>query len=181
MRAQGRKIIKKKGMLNATTTIGTQATGGAPPNDSGVSIDVGEPLRPQRNLRTHGPVNPNPPLDPEIETDNDKYLSDHESDTDEETPFRGHTPIRKDKGNRKGNGKGSRYCLNPKDPANFLKLVSALNILLSDTLTDKEIDTADDLVREYNIELIEVGRTPGGLPLLNFICLALWTRCNKAK
>ena len=56
--------------------------------------------------------------------------------------------------------KENGYCLDPNDPANFLKLASALNIFLLDRLTNIQIHEADTLIREYNIELIEVSRTP---------------------
>ena len=56
--------------------------------------------------------------------------------------------------------KENGYSLGPNDPANFLKLASALNISLSDKLTDNQIHEVDTLIREYNVELIEVSRTP---------------------
>jgi len=46
--------------------------------------------------------------------------------------------------------------LDPRDPGNFLKLASALNLFLADSLTDADIDKADQLICEYNVELIEV-------------------------
>ena len=49
-----------------------------------------------------------------------------------------------------------QYCLNPEDPTNFLKLVSALKLLLADSLNDQDIDEGDRLIREYNTELITV-------------------------
>lgn len=42
------------------------------------------------------------------------------------------------------------------DPANFMKLCSALKILVSPTLTDADIDQADQLMRTYCTELLTV-------------------------
>ena len=116
-----------------------------------------------------------------METDNDEHPGDHGSDVDQEAAFTGHTSIiMKGREKYKRNG----YCLDPKDPANFLKLASSLNILLSDTLTDDQINEADNLIREYNVELIKVSRIPRTCPVfavLNFIRSALWARCNKAE
>jgi len=94
-------------------------------------------------------------LDPAMDTDGDEP-SDYGSDIDEEAAFTGHTS------NRKGSEKYKENwcCLDPKDPANFLKLASALNIFLSDMLTDTQVNEADNLIREYNVELIMVGRSP---------------------
>ncbi|KAF8130623.1 hypothetical protein EV363DRAFT_1296693 [Boletus edulis] len=47
-----------------------------------------------------------------------------------------------------------KFTLHPDDPANFLKLCSALWILLKYSLTDDNINIADDLLREYCTELI---------------------------
>lgn len=80
---------------------------------------------------------------------------DSESENDDDGTFAGTEPPRKGK----GRASGSNYSLNPRDPANFLKLALALNIFLAGTLTDKEIDKADKLIREYNVELIEVSRS----------------------
>ena len=94
-------------------------------------------------------------LDPAMDTDGDEP-SDYGSDIDEEAAFTGRMS------NRKGGEKykENRCCLDPKDPANFLKLASALNIFLSDTLTDTQVNEADNLIWEYNVELIMVGRSP---------------------
>ena len=51
-----------------------------------------------------------------------------------------------------------KFCLNPDDPCNFLKLCSALRILIRQHLTDLDIDQADRLLREYCTELILVHR-----------------------
>src|SRR5260370_42026350 len=48
------------------------------------------------------------------------------------------------------------FCLDHRDPGNFLKLAAVLKLFLADSLTDADIDEADRLVCEYNIELIEV-------------------------
>lgn len=49
-----------------------------------------------------------------------------------------------------------RFSMHPDDPCNFLKLCSALRILIQRCLTDLEIDQADRLLREYGTELISV-------------------------
>ena len=51
-----------------------------------------------------------------------------------------------------------RFSMHPDDPRNFLKLCSALRILIQRRLTDLEIDQADSLLREYGTELISVRR-----------------------
>jgi len=52
--------------------------------------------------------------------------------------------------------KDNRVSLHPDDPWNFLKLCSALHILIKRHITDLDIDQADHLVREYYTELILV-------------------------
>jgi hypothetical protein len=49
-----------------------------------------------------------------------------------------------------------RFSLHPDDPRNFLKLCSAIRILIRRRLTDSSIDQADRLLREYCTELITV-------------------------
>jgi hypothetical protein len=49
-----------------------------------------------------------------------------------------------------------KFALCPDDPANFLKICSALRILIRRRLTDPDIDRADALIREYCTELIPV-------------------------
>ncbi|KIO10550.1 hypothetical protein M404DRAFT_21461 [Pisolithus tinctorius Marx 270] len=46
--------------------------------------------------------------------------------------------------------------LHPSDPANFLKLSMAIQILIKCTITDNDIDKANRLLHEYNIELIKL-------------------------
>lgn len=46
--------------------------------------------------------------------------------------------------------------LHPDDPDNFVKLSTALRLLLSRELEEDDIETADELLREYCTELIEV-------------------------
>ena len=138
----------------------------------------------RRTLRTCDPSNPNPPLgNPAMDTDDDKDPGDStatDSDADDEAAFTRSIYTKTSSGNPKKLG----YCLDPKDPANFLKLASALNIFLSDTLTDNQINEADNLIREYNVELIEVSRIPRTYPifagLISSTVSALWARRNKA-
>jgi hypothetical protein len=47
-------------------------------------------------------------------------------------------------------------CLHPDDPANFLKLSQALQLLLARTLTDEDISEASILLSEYCSELVTV-------------------------
>ncbi|KIN97963.1 hypothetical protein M404DRAFT_31780 [Pisolithus tinctorius Marx 270] len=49
-----------------------------------------------------------------------------------------------------------RLHLHPKEPANFLKLSMAIRILIKHTITNHDVDTADDLLREYGRELIKL-------------------------
>jgi hypothetical protein len=49
-----------------------------------------------------------------------------------------------------------RFSLHPDDPRNFLKLCSALRILIRRRLTDSSVNQADCLLREYCTELISV-------------------------
>ncbi|THU88212.1 hypothetical protein K435DRAFT_680238 [Dendrothele bispora CBS 962.96] len=67
---------------------------------------------------------------------------------------------------RKGNSKKneSRFeapdspvsNLHPNDPANFLKLATALVLFTARSLNDEEVERADILIREYCVELIEL-------------------------
>ena len=49
-----------------------------------------------------------------------------------------------------------KFLLHPSDPINFLKLCTAIRILLRRQLTDPDINDADALIREYCTELISV-------------------------
>jgi hypothetical protein len=46
--------------------------------------------------------------------------------------------------------------LHPDDPDNFVKLCTALRILLARELDDADVEVADERIREYCTELIEV-------------------------
>ena len=46
--------------------------------------------------------------------------------------------------------------LHPNDPGNFLKLCTALKLLVSHPITAAQIEEADGLIRSYCLELIEV-------------------------
>lgn len=46
--------------------------------------------------------------------------------------------------------------LHPQDVSNFLKLSTALRILLSGSITEDQLVEADRLIREYCTELLEV-------------------------
>lgn len=48
------------------------------------------------------------------------------------------------------------HNMHPRDPGHFFKLSAALKILMSLKLTDDDISTADRLLREYCLELVEV-------------------------
>lgn len=52
--------------------------------------------------------------------------------------------------------KEDRFSLHADDPRNFLKLCSALRILIRRCITESDIDQADRLLREYCTELISV-------------------------
>ncbi|KAF7965432.1 hypothetical protein HWV62_43531, partial [Athelia sp. TMB] len=52
--------------------------------------------------------------------------------------------------------KGAASRLHPDDPDNFVKLSTALCLLLSCEITEDVIDMADELIREYCTELIDV-------------------------
>ena len=49
-----------------------------------------------------------------------------------------------------------RFSLHPDDPKNFLKLCSAIRLLIRRRLIDHDIDRADALLRDYCAELIPV-------------------------
>ena len=49
-----------------------------------------------------------------------------------------------------------KFLLHPDDPNNFLKLCSAICILLHCQFTDSDIDYADQLIQQYCTELIHV-------------------------
>ncbi|KDQ54236.1 hypothetical protein JAAARDRAFT_60664 [Jaapia argillacea MUCL 33604] len=46
--------------------------------------------------------------------------------------------------------------LDPRDPSNFLKLSAALRLLLSEKITEVDLEGADKPIREYCTELIEL-------------------------
>jgi hypothetical protein len=46
--------------------------------------------------------------------------------------------------------------LHPDDPGNFLKLCTAVKILVSRTISETDLSLADKLLREYCSELVEV-------------------------
>lgn len=48
------------------------------------------------------------------------------------------------------------FSLHPRDPDNFLKLTTALNLFLLETISEDQIQHADRLIREYGQELIAV-------------------------
>lgn len=48
-----------------------------------------------------------------------------------------------------------KFGLHPDDPANFLKLSSALRILMRHTLSDADVNSADTLIRQYATELLK--------------------------
>lgn len=48
-----------------------------------------------------------------------------------------------------------KYLLHPDDPTNFLKLSTALRILIKRRLTNEDINLADRSLREYGAELIK--------------------------
>lgn len=138
---------KGKGKTNPSMEAPTREAGNLDTNMSEPvgSMHLDESLRLRRSRRIGVPLRQDSPKpDHNMEIDSD-------SESDDGT-FAGTKPPRQGK----GRALGSNYSLNPRDPANFLKLASALNIFLAGTLTDKEIDRADMLIREYNVELIEV-------------------------
>ncbi|KAG2036333.1 hypothetical protein BDR03DRAFT_1011868 [Suillus americanus] len=49
-----------------------------------------------------------------------------------------------------------KFSLHPDDPGNFLKLCAALRILVQHHLNDQQVDTVEQLIREYGAELIKV-------------------------
>jgi hypothetical protein len=49
-----------------------------------------------------------------------------------------------------------KFSLHPEDPANFLKLSAALRILIQHQLSDEDLDEADQLIRDYCTELLNV-------------------------
>ena len=183
-RAKDKKSAKGKGKAKETASIGPQAQNTTRISSPGGTLGTEGLSSLRRTLRAHGPSNPNPPLDnPAMDTDDDKDPGDitaTDSDADDEAAFTRSIYTKTSSGNPKKIG----YCLNPKDPANFLKLASALNIFLSDTLTDNQINEADNLIQEYNVELIEVSRFPCTCPifagLISSTGSALWAGRNKA-
>lgn len=70
----------------------------------------------------------------------------------------------------------------PDDIANFLKLCEALQILMSGTITEEQIEEADQLIRQYGLGLIEVCILPcTSVNLLTPCLVAVWSRCLEAK
>lgn len=50
----------------------------------------------------------------------------------------------------------NKFCLHPDDPAKFLKLSAALQILIKCEITDDDLMMADELIHMYNTKLIQV-------------------------
>jgi hypothetical protein len=48
--------------------------------------------------------------------------------------------------------------LHPEDPSNFFKLAAFLKIVLAHSITDDDINSAEDLIRSYCTELLHVGK-----------------------
>ncbi|KAG1907550.1 uncharacterized protein F5891DRAFT_974250 [Suillus fuscotomentosus] len=49
-----------------------------------------------------------------------------------------------------------KFSLHPEDPANFLKLSAVLRILIKHQLSDEDLDEADQLIRDYCTELLNL-------------------------
>jgi hypothetical protein len=56
------------------------------------------------------------------------------------------------------------FSLHPDDPINFLKLSTALRLLIKCRLSVEDIKLADELLREYGTELIKVRLMLSSLP-----------------
>ena len=54
------------------------------------------------------------------------------------------------------NDRSNKFSLHPSDPANLLKLLAALRILIRQKLTSYNISQAEALIREYVMELMAV-------------------------
>jgi hypothetical protein len=66
--------------------------------------------------------------------------------------------------------------LHPDDPKNFLKLSSAIKILVARTITEADLTQSDQLMREYCWELVEVIAGSVRLYFLLTSHQALWPR-----
>ena len=147
--AQQKKSAKEKAKVTAAALLPNgpdpedhrPPPGGAGPSGSW----TGRTLRPRRN-------NAMVPVD--IDSDEGKYsdASDIISKGKNNDRTRTNRKIRLNN----DDNPSDEYCLNPEDTANFLKLASALKLLLADSLNDQDIDEGDRLIREYNTELITV-------------------------
>ena len=49
-----------------------------------------------------------------------------------------------------------KFCLHPDDSANFLKLSATLQLLIKHEISDDDLTKADQLIRKYDTELIQV-------------------------
>jgi hypothetical protein len=89
------------------------------------------------------------------------HISDDEEDVDE-GPLRPATSRKRRRKARDSTAEDEAQDaatpsrLHPSDPGNFLKLCTALKILLSRKITNALLDQADNLIREYCLELVEV-------------------------
>jgi len=151
-RVQQKKGAKEKAKAMATAILpnGPEATdqfpNSQPPNEAGPSgSSAGRTLRPRR----HDAI-----VLVDIDSDESEYSNASDITSNGNNNNRARTN-RKARMNNNNNTSGE-YCLNPEDPANFLKLASALKLLLADALNDQDIDEGDRLIREYNTELITV-------------------------
>ncbi|KII85388.1 hypothetical protein PLICRDRAFT_31629 [Plicaturopsis crispa FD-325 SS-3] len=123
--------------------------------------------RPQRNRRPTAramemDVDPEDNGDNEaVEDDDDVYAPEDRGDSDPEGQRQYTRPKKrrrkaKDRTVDEEQDSATPSHLHQDDPGNFLKLCTALKILVSREITDREIDEADTLLREYCQELVKV-------------------------
>jgi hypothetical protein len=78
--------------------------------------------------------------------DCDDPIADAGAQEDEDDVYNGHANVEEP---RQAN-------LHPDDPANFFKLSKFLKIVLAHSITNDDIDNAEDLIRSYCTELLHV-------------------------
>jgi hypothetical protein len=147
-----RKTAEKKAQKAATKAMGTQKSKGCKPDSDD---DLGAEDVPDANpfhveTGRDAPAPSKPPRKRKKQ-----HLTDDEDSDDEEAPSR----------------------LHPNDPDNFLKLCTALQLLLACSIKETDLQKADILLQEYCLELVEVRHLSFTIHLkLTMISIALWSR-----
>jgi len=102
-----------------------------------------------------------------IDTEDPNYEAPPDESTDAPAPIDEDNPA------AEATDVNIKYSLHPDNPKNFLKLSTALTILTKTSITHEELEVADNLLREYCIELTTVSTHFHHLQLLTMSCSSM--------